>query len=517
MQRRDRFSGQDWTVAATMFLVSVALRIPFRSQLVYHWDGAQLALAIREYNVALNQPHAPGYFLYVMLGRLVNLFVRDPHSSLVWLSVVFGSALAAVLYLLGAAMFGRRVGVAAGLFAMTSPQVWFHSCVALMYVVDAFLVCLTVLYCWRAMNRGGTWANAVVIGAFFSLVAGVRQQTAPTLVPLLLYTFWNFDQARIAKLVTAALVAMVACAAWLLPMVEMSGGFSSYLDAIRGIAIITAPQTLARGGLDALLQNVFLVSAFCWNGLLLGAVVLVAGLFHRTFRISPECKDRWDRENLRALCMLAVWVVPMVVFGTAVSFTEQPGHVLSYLPALMLLAAVAAGQLRNRQNFVVVATVVCAVNAFTFLAWPQRWDAVLLGVRRTAREIREHDEQLGQTIQTIRSQFDPATTVVCHAMAAHYLFGLRHFQLHLPEFDHYQMQLDPSAIRWSDKPMLCARGGRTVYVSGVDWSGKRVAVLVVPPGMQLNAFKPYFDLSRAEEVPRSASRLFVLPKQARQP
>jgi len=71
-------------VAAAMFLVSVALRISFRSQLVYHWDGAQLALAIREYNVALNQPHAPGYFLYVMLGRLVNFFVHDAHGSLVW-------------------------------------------------------------------------------------------------------------------------------------------------------------------------------------------------------------------------------------------------------------------------------------------------------------------------------------------------------------------------------------------------------------------------------------------------
>jgi len=105
----------------------------------------------------------------------------------------------------------------------------------------------------------------------------------------------------------------------------------------------------------------------CWNGLLLGVVVLAVGLFHRTFRLSPEYKHWRDRENLRALCMLAIWVVPMVIVGTAVSFTEQPGHVLSYLPALMLLAAVVAGQLGNRRDFVVVTTMVCAVNAFTSL------------------------------------------------------------------------------------------------------------------------------------------------------
>jgi len=62
---------------------------------------------------------------------------------------------------------------------------------------------------------------------------------------------------------------------------------------------------------------------------------------------------------------------------------------------------------------------------------------------------------LGQTIQTIRSRFDPSATVVLSRDGgALILFGLRHFQLHLPEFDHYQVQLDPSAIRWPDRPMF---------------------------------------------------------------
>ena len=84
-----------------LFLVSFALRVPFRSQYAYHWDGAEFTLAITQYNVAMSQPHAPGYFVYVMLGRLLNTVIGDPHASLVWLSVAFGSALAAILYLLG--------------------------------------------------------------------------------------------------------------------------------------------------------------------------------------------------------------------------------------------------------------------------------------------------------------------------------------------------------------------------------------------------------------------------------
>ena len=139
MNRVERFERQDWIAATMIFAACIGLRIPFRSELAYHWDSVQFMLALNDFNVSLSQPHAPGYFLYVMLGRLANFFVGDPHASLMWMSVVFGSALPAVMYLLGAAMFNRRTGLAAALFAATSAQVWFHSCVALNYIVARFL------------------------------------------------------------------------------------------------------------------------------------------------------------------------------------------------------------------------------------------------------------------------------------------------------------------------------------------------------------------------------------------
>jgi len=89
---RELFARCDGSVAVALFLIALAMRIPFRSQFAYHWDSAQFALAIRHFDIRLSQPHAPGYFLYVMLGRLVTCFVGDPHASLVWVSVIFGSA-----------------------------------------------------------------------------------------------------------------------------------------------------------------------------------------------------------------------------------------------------------------------------------------------------------------------------------------------------------------------------------------------------------------------------------------
>jgi hypothetical protein len=90
MNGNKQFALRDWAMVGVFFVAGLLSRAPFRSQLAYHWDSVQLVLGVREYNVVLSQPHAPGYFLYVMLGRLVNLVVGDAHASLVWLSVVFG-------------------------------------------------------------------------------------------------------------------------------------------------------------------------------------------------------------------------------------------------------------------------------------------------------------------------------------------------------------------------------------------------------------------------------------------
>ena len=115
------FSGRDWLTAIVVFLIALVVRVPCRSHMAFDWDCAQFALAIGQYDLAKGLPHPPGYFLYVMLGKLVNVFVGEPHAALVWMSVVCGSALAAVMYLLGAAMFGRAAGGIAALVGVSSP------------------------------------------------------------------------------------------------------------------------------------------------------------------------------------------------------------------------------------------------------------------------------------------------------------------------------------------------------------------------------------------------------------
>ena len=500
---------RDWLAALVLFAVALALRIPYRSQWAYHWDSAEFVVAMREYNASLGQPHVPGYFLYVMLGRLVSFFIGASHASLVWLSLITGSGLVALVYVLGTEMFERRVGLAAALFAMTSPQLWFHSCVALTYVVDAFLVCLMVLCCWRACRHGCRWADGVIIGSVLAIIGGVRPQTVPALIPLVAYTIWAAADRRLAKLALTVCVCVIGTLAWLLPMIRMSGGWSVYAAAVHRHRLFNAPSTFAAGGIDALVWNLFFVGLYCWDGLLLGAVLLACALIAR-LRMERGRKRNWDAAHGAAVRMLALWIGPMLVMGTAVAFTKQPGYVLSYLPGLIILVAVVANELRKRALFGAVTASLCLVNAATFLAWPRQWDGVFFHVGRTARELREHDQELAQIVHAIRHQLDPKETIVCHAHE--YLpLGLRHLQLYLPEFEQYQLAIDPVMLSPADKPMMRIRGGRLGFVRGLELAGKRVLALVVPRGTSLEDYAPHFDLRDAKPLADSGGYVYTVP------
>jgi hypothetical protein len=479
---------RDSAVAIGVFITSVALRVPFRSTLPYHWDGAEFALAISEYNIIHSQPHAPGYFLYVMLGRLVNLMVGDPHASLVWLSVLAGSLLVPVLYWLGTAMFDRRTGMIAALLAMTSPQTWFHSEVALTYIVDALLVSVTVLVCWRAVQRGGSWTDAVLIGVLLAIVGGVRQQSVLALGPVLLYVFWNFCQPRFAKLLVSALTAFLLGLAWFLPMVAMTGGWHVYFEIVRRHTAFNAPATWVGGGLDALVWNVFFAALFTLNGLMLAAVAVVVPILRRSWR--------WES---RPFQLLAAWVGGMWVMATIIGFTKQPGYVLNFLPGLFLLAASTLAQWRWP-----VTVVVCAINLFGFVGWPHSWDRVWFGTARTAREIRVRDQQLRDTVAAIRQQCNPDDTIVCHA--GEYLhFGLKQFQLLLPDFEQIQLRPDPTMLTPPGKPLMAVRAGRLVFVSRDELPDRKAVVLIVPPDLTLKVF----GLTEAQPLPGAGGTAFL--------
>src|SRR6266481_9073854 len=158
----------DCTVSATMLFnrqadcgilvcATAVSRFVFRSHYLYDIDSVNYALALDRFDPTVHQPHPPGYFLYVYLGRLARLIFHDSNTALVALSIVASCAAAAMIYVLAANWFGSRAARFAGLIFLFSPLSWFHGTVALTYILEAFFSAVVGYLCWRTYLGNSGW------------------------------------------------------------------------------------------------------------------------------------------------------------------------------------------------------------------------------------------------------------------------------------------------------------------------------------------------------------------------
>jgi hypothetical protein len=505
----------DYGIALALFVVALALRVPFRSQFAYYWDSAQFALAVGEYNIRISQPHVPGFYLYVLLGRLMNLFVGEPHAALVWLSVLAGAWLVSMGYLLATSMFGRSCGWGTGLILLTSPLSWFHSEIALTTIVDSALVVSFVFVCWRAIQSRVTWLQAIVLAALLAVVGGVRQHSAPLLVPLWMYVFWGFAQPRAWKFLCATVLAAGLSLLWFMPMVKSAGGLGGYMDLVRLKCEFDKSRIVwAGGGAGALVMDLYCMGRAFWVGLWAAAVLPLMELVHWVlFEKRAGAGDSY-RANRGQLCVLALWITPMLLFGLLM-YVERPGHVLNLFPAVVILASL--GLVRFSKQLVInrlwgpcaVFAIVVAVNAVVFLYAPPLVTRLSLGLRLSAREIQDHDTDLQVCIRTIQKNW-PAKNVVMYHWYEDFFWGFRQFQYHLPEYQNVLLRPDASLPRPLGEKAWIGYQRQTTFVDVTSIHQGQDIVLVVPPGQSVDMFGSSVKLGTEALLLESGVKLYVL-------
>ncbi len=429
-------------IALMLILVSLALRIPFRTEWAYHWDGAQFALAVLNFNMPAGQPQAPGFPLYVLAGKLMRLMTGDAHVGLVWLSVLAGSVLVGLGYRLGAALWGRTAGWTTALILMTSPLCWFHSVVALTNIADAMLVTGLIYAAWglRSNSEPPTWRRIFAVCGLFIAVAGVRLQSAVMLTPFWVWLMWQCKPWRVRMVMLGGLIAPVAWGLW-------------HLDLILLKAVFDAPKTLWGGGGPDSLR---VIAWSLWIGLLAATPFAALGAWR-----SGEGLIWW-------------WLTPSILFGV-VTYTTMPGYVLAYFPAVALLAGAGIARLKKPAPALVA---VVLINTLVFCA---------TDYGLTARQLDRQQQALSDALALIRSEYDPAQTLITHR-GQHFYFGFRQFQYHLPEYRNLlttpdaslpgargrQLWLGQNRVTWFvDEPPEAVT---IVEADGASWSVKPVKV-----------------------------------------
>jgi hypothetical protein len=335
---------------------------------------------------------------------------------------------------LARAMFGRALGLLAGLLLVCTVGFWGYGEVAYPYVALAGEGAALALLA-HAVLSGRHWL-ALGLGLCWAISAGVRWDGAVFCVPLALWALWAVSwRLRLAGATLAAVVVL----AWAIPMIALTGGWEVYRQALASYLQVWSPQSaytvgdFASGGDTQATYNLNFLVNYLRQMLGIG-LILVLYVLGRRFgpaRLAADYRSRF----------LALWVVPPLVVYVFVHLGE-PGYVLSLAPAASILIALAIFDLREE--------VTSAANVLRTRGW--RWlpagsiagwgTATLLAmaivgwnVQAFVRgvgpgrlpDLRAHDATTAAQIEFVQQQ-SPATTLIL----AHDIF--RQLQFYAPTY-----------------------------------------------------------------------------------
>lgn len=415
-----------------LFILGIISRLPFRGEILYHWDSINFAYAIQEFDVAKGQPHVPGYILYVYLTRLVDFMFQDAQLTLTTISIVSSGLAVAWLYLLGKEMFNQTIGLIAALFLASSPLFWFYGEIALPHSLDTFAVILSAWFLYRLMD--GQLQLAIPTAICLGIAGGFRPQTQVFLAPLILFVglrlCWQRDIKTITTLIIAIVVLGVVDLVWFVPLLWLNGGPTEYFEIMGNFSdrFQTTTSVFKGAGLFGLTRNVTKLTLYTLYGW--GLAIIPAGMavgwlaYKRDVPYLFRDKRFW---------FAFFWVMPSFLYYLLIHMGQQ-GLVFVYLPMLLLLSAVGLNYIASSIEIPYVGQMVAigaiVGNSLIFLALPAfplgQTGPKLLNVDT----LNQHDAYFLSRFEMIQEQFPPSQTLI---LATSWRFP----QFYLPNY-HWQ-------------------------------------------------------------------------------
>ncbi len=344
-----------WLAGAVAALVAILLRLPFRTHIPLSWDSVQYILGVLDYDVALHQPHPPGYFLYVHSAKLLHLLGLRPYSALVALSVLGGALMVGLLAWWCGRLLGKRGAIIAAALCLFSPLAWVYATHGDTYALSGFFSALVGYLCWRVLTdgRAAVWPAALALG----LAGGFRPTDALFLLPLWL---WSVRRRGWGQAGLGLMVFGLVTVAWLAPMVASAGGIASYRETSQQLSQMVMGLSVLQGNAGAF--RVF-VSYFLGSGAALLLAAWPLALFAGKGNLPRVMNDS------RAWLFLVIWSLPAILFYLLVHL-GQAGYMMMLLPPAVLVVTtgvVRLGEsLSGSQFWVLLAVLVLLNSVFTW-------------------------------------------------------------------------------------------------------------------------------------------------------
>ena len=205
-------------LGAILVLVSRVLTAPRTP-----WENDEFLFAegVRRFDPSLYHPHPPGYPLFILLGKIVNVLTNDPWRALLILNII----LAPIGFIALAREFRNWIddadlAVAGALVFYFSASMLVHGTIALSDGASIAFLALALLALTQNTER-----SALMLGIWSSAAIGCRPQLVVPIVPMLLIAVWQMRtlRQRIACVAAFAFVSLM----WFLPLMDAAGGWQA--------------------------------------------------------------------------------------------------------------------------------------------------------------------------------------------------------------------------------------------------------------------------------------------------
>jgi len=436
---QDRFTGRDWAIAAALVILTVLTRLPFIPPLIAHSDGAEYAFALERFDMARGYPHAPGYPYFILCAKPIYALTGDANSSLVAVAMAFSALACGALYLLGTALFGPWVGLAAALLLMTDSNFWRFGVSWMSYPAGVFWGSVVALTAYRARATSPRWStiSALVIG----VAGGFRQQI---LTFFGLMWLWFSRRAGWRRLALGTALIVILTGLWIAAVSSWTGGYAIYqassqaqfTEVLHPASVLAALAEGPRAALDRFAERMGK-----WSELLFGGrshLSVLAWLLPLLYALGRVMRPQLVRADDR-IQLLILWLLPLVAFHLLVNMDTR-SYVLIYMPALCLLAGLGiylfcADLTQNSPRMLPTWLVVVALGVMLNIG---------VFITRTAPESDRYARQVESVIDHISSRYRPSEAVIVQSDLRMFYHAV-HF--YLPEYPGYLLQQTMSPPR----------------------------------------------------------------------
>lgn len=191
-------SLQDYIIPVTAVGICLITRLLYFGKYIDEWDSVNFAFGLSKgYDILHDQPHFPGYPVYMFVSWICYKIVGSDIQSLIFSGILFSSLAVFPLYELSSRMFSKEVATLTAALYIVNPQVWLQAEKPLSDAFGLFFVITAILFFYMALEHAheNTESQASLKyfawgGVLLGLGLGVRV-TYLALLPIMAYTAYQ--------------------------------------------------------------------------------------------------------------------------------------------------------------------------------------------------------------------------------------------------------------------------------------------------------------------------------------